>query len=428
MRAIISPLFLVFILIVDAHAQDLEYAKSIVKSLASPEFKGRGYVENGDKIAADYIAEEFKKYKILPIGQKSHFQKFSFSVNTFPGSVSIKLDQQELQAGVDYLIDASSPSISGRYKIIKTSRQDIDTEEKLVALIRRSAGAFIFIDNSEKVSETKDLSKRIDDYITFLRFSDQIPTKGIILYGPDKLTWSPSSEQGSRPVIRIRKELDLNQVNIIDISLEAKFNKKHETQNIVGQIMGTSTSDSTIVLTAHYDHLGKMGKEVYFPGANDNASGVAMLLNLAQYYAFHPPQYNTVFIAFAGEEIGLLGSQFFTENPLIDLKKIKFLINFDLAGTGEEGIRIVNGSIYKDKFDRISAINQEQDLLAKVDIRGEACNSDHCMFHQKGVPCFYIYTQGGIQAYHDVFDKSETLPLTEFVDYCKLMIAFLATF
>ena len=84
----------------------------------------------------------------------------------------------------------------------------------------------------------------------------------------------------------------------------------------------------------------------------------------------------------------------------------------------------MNGTIFKEKFDLISKINQQQNLLPKIDIRGAACNSDHCFFYEKGVPCFYIYTQGGIRAYHDIFDKYETLPLTEFVDYCKLMILF----
>jgi len=131
-----------------------------------------------------------------------------------------------------------------------------------------------------------------------------------------------------------------------------------------------------------------------------------------------------VFICLSAEEIGLYGGKEFTENPLIKLEKIKFLVNFNLAGTGEEGIRVVNGSVFKDKFDLLTKINTENKLLPKVDIRGAACNSDHCLFYQEGVPCFYIYTQGGIKAYHDVYDKYETLPLTEFVDYNTLMIKF----
>jgi Zn-dependent M28 family amino/carboxypeptidase len=218
--------------------------------------------------------------------------------------------------------------------------------------------------------------------------------------------------------------MDLNRFNSLEISLDNKFIEKYETQNIVGYLQGSVKPDSFIVVTAHYDHLGKMGKEIYFPGANDNASGMAMILDLASYYAKNPPKYSIVFIALSAEEVGILGAREFTEHPLIKLEKIKFLVNFDIAGTGDEGIRVVNGSVYKDKFDLLTGINTEQKLLPKVDIRGAACNSDHCLFYQKGVPCFYIYTQGGIKAYHDVYDKYETLPFTEFAHYRTLMIKF----
>lgn len=81
---------------------------------------------------------------------------------------------------------------------------------------------------------------------------------------------------------------------------------------MVGYIQGTRKPDSMIVLTAHYDHLGGLGNATYFPGANDNASGISMLLSLARYYSNidHRPEYTMVFIAFGGEEVGLIGSQF----------------------------------------------------------------------------------------------------------------------
>ena len=89
-----------------------------------------------------------------------------------------------------------------------------------------------------------------------------------------------------------------------------------------------------------------MGKDVYFPGANDNASGVAMLLNLANYYSKkeNQPKCSIAFIAFAGEEAGLLGSKYFSEHPLIPLNKMKFLVNLDLLGTGDEGMMVVNAT------------------------------------------------------------------------------------
>ncbi|WP_448636180.1 M28 family peptidase [Pedobacter panaciterrae] len=79
-----------------------------------------------------------------------------------------------------------------------------------------------------------------------------------------------------------------------------------------------------MVITAHYDHLGGMGNKTYFPGANDNASGISFLLSLAKYYAANPQPYTMAFICFAGEEAGLLGSKYFTEYPLLALQKSGF--------------------------------------------------------------------------------------------------------
>jgi aminopeptidase YwaD len=129
-------------------------------------------------------------------------------------------------------------------------------------------------------------------------------------------------------------------------------------------------------------------------------------------------------MAFGAEEMGLLGSKFFVENPLFPLSTIKFLINLDIAGTGDEGITVVNGSIYKKEFDLLFSINDEHNYLPQVKSRGEACNSDHCLFHLNNVPSFFIYTLGGIKAYHDVFDIPETLPLTKYKEYFKLLNSF----
>jgi aminopeptidase YwaD len=405
-------------------SQDIEYARSIIQKLSSVEFKGRGYVEDGDKISADFICSEFKTLGLTPVYNKSYYQKFNINVNTFPNRFMLKLGGKELIPGVDFIAESSSPSIKGKYKIVTTSRGEIDNEAKLAELIKKSGDSFILIDSRDKKNEKPDVSKKIDEYVNFLKYSSQINIKGVVIYTADKLTWEMSTEQSARPVISLIKDIELNSLDEIEIAIDAKLLRDYQTQNIIVSVKGTSDSDSLIVVMAHYDHLGKMGKETYFPGANDNASGVAMVLNLAKYYSVNKPKYTTVFIALSGEELGILGAKAFTENPPIDLRKIKFLVNFDLAGTGDEGIKVVNGSVFKDKFNLLTKINAEQGLLPKIDSRGAACNSDHCLFYQKGVPCFYIYTLGGIQAYHDVNDKYETLPLTEFVDYCKLMIEF----
>ncbi|HNW56189.1 MAG TPA: M28 family peptidase [Bacteroidales bacterium] len=405
-------------------SQDLDYAGNIIKKLASPEFKGRGYVENGDKKSADFISSEFRNLGLTPVTKKSYYQKFNIAVNTFPKRVFFRIDENELVAGSDFIIESSSPSVNGKFRIVKTSRSQLDTEAKLESLIKNADGSFILIDSRDKKNEKPEVSKQTDENINFLKHDPQLNIKGIIIYTSDKLTWEISSKQNPRPVITLIKELDINSVASVELTIDAKFLPNYTTQNVIGSIKGTSKPDSMIVVLAHYDHLGKMGKDTYFPGANDNASGVAMILNLAKYYSKNKPEYTMVFVALSAEELGILGARAFADNPPVDLKKIKFLVNFDLAGTGEEGVRVVNGSVFRDKFDLLTRINEEQLLLPKIDIRGAACNSDHCPFYQKGVPCFYIYTQGGIKAYHDIYDKSETLPLTEFIDYYRLMIEF----
>jgi len=405
-------------------SQDIDYAREIIRKLASPEFQGRGYVENGDRVSADFIAREFKTLGLLPGNRKSYFQPFNISVNTLPGRLMVKINNMELRPAREYLVESSCPFVEGRFPVTRAARGEISSEAALVSLINKAGDSFILIDNTRKEDESPEQGRKIDEYIRFLKYSAQVKVRGIIIYTREKLTWESSTFQNVRPVIILNKEMDVSGIQSIDLAIDASILPNYETRNVVGLIKGTSDSDSTLVVLAHYDHLGKMGKDTYFPGANDNASGVALMLNLARHYAVNRPKYTMVFIALSGEELGILGAKAFTEDPLIDLSNIKFLVNFDLAGTGDEGIKVVNGSVYKEKFDMLVQINQQHKLLPKIDIRGAACNSDHCLFYQKGVPCFYMYTLGGIQAYHDLDDRFETLPLTEFTDYCKLMVLF----
>jgi len=171
-----------------------------------------------------------------------------------------------------------------------------------------------------------------------------------------------------------------------------------------------------------------MGSQTYFPGANDNASGVAMLLELAKYFKENPLDYNVMIIAFAGEEVGLLGSEYFVRYPWIDLKNIKFLVNLDIMGSGEEGITVVNGTKYTKEFNRLVKVNEEKKGLSLIKPRGEAANSDHYWFSKMNVPAFFIYTMGPNKNYHDVFDTYENLSFAKFNDIKDLLINFVRTF
>ena len=212
----------------------------------------------------------------------------------------------------------------------------------------------------------------------------------------------------------------------VTASVEARLLRGYQTQNLAAVVRGTTQPDSFLVISAHYDHLGTMGKTAYFPGANDNASGVALLLELAAYYARpeNRPAYSLVFLLFGGEEAGLVGSRYFVAHPLVPLPRIKFLLNLDLLGTGEAGATVVNGKVLPAAFARLAQLNETHHYLPSLAARGKAANSDHYPFSEAGVPAFFLYTRGGSPAYHDVNDRPEALSLAGFTGTFALIRDF----
>lgn len=402
----------------------MEYAREVIKTLASPELKGRGYVENGHLKAAKYIREQFREIGVKSFGN-DYFQFFSLKINTFPSKMTLVLNDEKLIPGKDFIVDAASSSANGEYEVVVVKKQDLLDDGKVKQAVQSSAGKVLIIDERDFKTENKEDNQKANDVIKTLKSDPRLQHAGVILFTSAKLTIGYSTVQAPRPALIISKACDLSEIKKVKLQLDAKL-IECKTQNVAGYLEGEERPDSFLVMVAHYDHMGKMGEEVYFPGANDNASGVAMILNLAKHYKLNPHRYSIAFIALAAEEAGILGAKHYVENPLFDLDRIAFLVNFDMAGTGDEGIKVVNGSVYQDRFDLLTAINAEKGYLKSVQIRGAACNSDHCMFYQEGVKCFFIYTLGGTQAYHDIYDCYETLPLTEFEDYFRLMTDFFA--
>jgi Zn-dependent M28 family amino/carboxypeptidase len=247
----------------------------------------------------------------------------------------------------------------------------------------------------------------------------------------NKLTWSVSQQAKPYPSFQVLSKAFEAKPKYVFIDLESKFIPDFTSSNIVGYLPAAKKAKNKpyLVVTAHYDHLGKMGKDTYFPGANDNASGVGMLLYLAQQLSQQQhPNYNYVFIAFGAEEAGLVGSRYFVEHPLFELKKIKFLLNTDIMGSGEEGITAVNATLFKTEFARLTQINQEGSYITQVKSRGPAANSDHYFFTEKGVPAFFIYTMGPNKHYHDIEDKAAALSYAAFEPLAQLLLEFMRSF
>ena len=398
-------LFLVYFPIISV-AQNIDYTRHIIDTLTSSYFSGRGAVDSGEIKAANFLKNEFEKIGLSNFNN-SYFQMFNYNINTFPGDVSVKVDGVDLKAGVDYLIDPNSKSIGGSYQLVWYNKKNIPTKKELKKLIaiRFFADKFIVIDDSEVENDNEAFQ---------LLKLNVYGAAGIINIEPKKLTHHLSQTYNDFASLTVMQNKITQKNRVITVEIDQQFERNYPSQNVIGYIQGKQYPDSFIIVSAHYDHLGKMGEDVYFPGANDNASGVAMLLNLAHYYSENIPQKTIVFMLFGAEEVAILGSKYYVENPLFPLKKINFVMNLDLLGTGSEGATVVNASVFSHQFSKLDSINTLKKYLPQIKKRDKAANSDHYWFSEKGIPSFFLYTMGGIKAYHDIEDVSKTLPLTKF--------------
>ena len=393
----------------------MSYTQHILYTLTSKEFSGRGYVNDGCGRAAAYIKQQFDSLQLQTF-HSDYFQPFTFPVNTFPGEMEITIDGKKLAAGDDYLIHAHSASASKTYKLKRM--KDYSSPE----IFNRHPGTCYTV-----IADSLQEEKRTALFNDLL--SGKIKAGALVLLNQKKLTWTVAKDQYKIPVAIVLQYFLPDNAKEISFRVEQKFIPDFKADNVAGYVKGSLTPDSFLVFSAHYDHLGMMGKEIYFPGANDNASGISMLLNLAAHFSKkeNQPKCSIAFIAFAGEEAGLVGSKYYTEHPLFEISKIKFLVNLDLLGTGDEGMMVVNATEYPHQFQVLDSLNNLNKYLVKLGQRGKAKNSDHYYFSELGVPSFFFYTMGGIQAYHDVNDKAETLPLTEFSDVFRLILGFVST-
>jgi aminopeptidase YwaD len=418
-----AALILSLLYAVGAGAQDSTYVHEVLTTLCSDILAGRGYVEDGDSEAAFFIEKQFKELD-LKSWDFNYYQTFFVEVNTFPGKMELKLDGHRLTPGRDYLISPDAPSVSGTFPVTRLDRLPAMAPSGRVIDSTLSLKGAVLMPDSLLGKLPRPLHHEM------LKGLKRAGARMVIRSADSKLTWHVSPDQAPLAEFIIPDSLVPQLLEKVSVQADAKLVRRHRTQNVLAYVPGTSESDSTFVFTAHYDHLGKMGKEAIFRGANDNASGVTMLLALARHFSLpeNAPRHNIAFIAFAAEELGLLGSFHYVTDPVFPLKDIVFLFNLDLAGTGEEGIKVVNATVFPRQFERLTAINSALNLLPKVEPRGKAAISDHHPFTEAGVPCFYAYTLGGSPAYHDVNDIPEGLSLAGFKGYFRLLVEFVNGF
>lgn len=180
--------------------------------------------------------------------------------------------------------------------------------------------------------------------------------------------------------------------------------------NVVGMIRGTRHADRYLVVSAHYDHLGVRNGVIY-NGADDNASGTAAVLAMAQWFKAHPPENSIIFALFDGEESGLLGAKAFLETPPVPVERIVADVNLDMVSRNENGELYASGAspypVMKPLLDSIKAIAPVKLLLGHDTGSGESNwiqQSDQGPFHTKRIPFVYFGVEDHPD-YHKPGDK-----------------------
>jgi hypothetical protein len=183
------------------------------------------------------------------------------------------------------------------------------------------------------------------------------------------------------------------------------------SKNVVALVEGSDKTlkEQYILVCAHFDHLGKT-KGVYFPGANDNASGTATVLFLADYFAKNPVKRSVIFVCFAGEELGLLGSAHFIKTFPQPIQNINYVINFDMVGRYAQGGLCIMGKESSPLLEKtVKKISSKEKIKSNNPSSLFFSGSDHYGFYKKNIPFLCFYTGEDKNNYHRPRDLADSI-------------------
>ncbi|MCR5363902.1 MAG: DUF4910 domain-containing protein [Bacteroidales bacterium] len=397
-------------------AQDLPYFKKLVKDLSSSKFQGRGYARDGANKAGKYIAKQFKKAGVDEVTE----QPFTIDINTFCGAMEMYADGRKLEAGIEFSMREYSPGVKGEFPVYHVDTLNYDANRMYEDLAKPEyANAMVCVDFWFSYRHGKDFS----------RFQKAgASTNGGLLYtwaAPIKFFKAYGHRVVDKPIVWVTPEA-IAGVKRVKLNVDNKFLKGYGLFNVIAKVEG-ARHDSCYVFTAHYDHLGNLGKKVFYGGANDNASGTATIITLAEHYAKNRPQFDMYFIAFSGEDANLRGSNYYVEHPIVPLEQIKFAFNIDMIGDDNPAIYCELSDAGMPQFGKFQAVNASQGLFTDIN-RGElAANSDHYPFAVKGVPVIFLENKEGsaFQYYHTPNDNIKTVRFDSYEPVFKLVTGFI---
>ncbi len=431
-------------------------AKSLLETdeyLASRELAGRLAGSPGYFKAAKYAAGRFESYGLKPLGDSAFFQYFYVEYNDITGPCALeKIENgkatERFQLGKDYVCrgfsgwgDVTAPLVFVGYGLSEPQfgyddYADIDVKNKIVVMFKYNPkwkpknGSFPNLYPRQKSLLARSKGARAVLFVPFP--NDENPQKpiGSVLAGEGEqpedfpqlqisLFAAEKFFEGSGYTLKdLQTEIDtahaphsIELKTTAHVLVKAKYEKRRKTANVVALLEGADEKlkNEYVVIGAHLDHVGMQAGEVYFPGANDNASGSATVLETAKAFAVNKirPKRSVIFVLFSSEESGLYGSKFFVEHPPVPLEQIKAMINLDCVAHGDS-LKIGGGKSAPELWELARKLD-EQFTRITVASTWHGGGADATPFFKKGIKTLYFVSTNSYTYLHLPQDTPQTL-------------------
>ncbi len=436
-----------------------ERIRAHVQFLAADELEGREAGTEGAEKAARYIASAFRAYGMKPVGDGGTFeQRFPFVARVVPKSTSrlqmrvkgkvrtytfgrdfvpmVFSGQGEVEGEVVFVgYGISAPElgydeyagveVTGRIVLVRDGGPEPEDphgrfgdhrtpQRKILAARERGARGVLFIATEQRAE---------NDRLAALRYDPMFGDAGIPVLVLGRAAAAEILQAAGEDLSRRERMSAPPSFPLGGVRLTVRTDMRREvrqTANVVGLLEGSDPSlkDEVIVIGAHYDHLGRGGENSLAPhragevhnGADDNASGVAGLLELARALAETRAtlRRSILMIAFSAEEIGLLGSNYYVKHPLVPLERTIAMLNFDMIGRLRSGGVIISG-VGTSPFWKPALEQANESVRLNLRLRPDGIGpSDHTSFYLKDIPVLHFFT-GSHEDYHKPSDDAEKI-------------------
>lgn len=423
-----------------------------MRFLASDELLGRRTGEQGNLVAARYIAEQFRKLGVTSVpgngaNNNTYFQNVPFEKTGAAAGGEITADAEVMKSGQDFLLmnggetNLKAPIVYASFGLENAAKswddyKGLDVKGKIVLVESGTPETQTTTELIATSIEKRKIAAEKGALGVIELFSAPAPWNVLVrVFGGEKMAlaegdaasqtsiphaWVNGKESKFARALRAAKEVDFKAAD--------RKSKIVNSYNVVGYIAGSDPKlkDEYLLLTAHYDHIGvgKQGGQAFTPedsifnGARDNAFGVVALLTAAEAFTKNPPKRSILIVALTGEEVGLLGSKYYAAHPLMPLNKCIFNMNSDGAGYNDTTIVSVMG------LERTGA-KAEIETAAKAfgfgvfadpsPEQGLFDRSDNVNFAKEGIPAptftpgFKEFNGDIMKNYHQASDNPETI-------------------